>query len=81
MNEEGKVPGLLCTVAQVLLRLHAVVVWLVSHGADPNGVGVMYDGSSNGTAGILQLLIDAGGDVNRKFVVSDAPWQCGVPVL
>ena len=44
---------------------HDVVVWLLSHGADSNGDNVMYFGARHSTAAILQLLIDAGGDVNR----------------
>ena len=52
--------------AAVFRQQHDVVVWLLSRGADPNGDQVMYDGAYRSTAGILQLLIDAGGDVNRK---------------
>ena len=47
-------------------RDHDVVVLLLSHGADPNGDGVMSWGAYVSTTAILQLLIDAGGDVNRK---------------
>ena len=43
-----------------------VVVWLLSHGADPGADGVMYHGTTSTTADILQLLIDAGSDVNRN---------------
>ena len=43
-----------------------VVVWLLSSGADSNGENVMYYGASTSTADILQLLIDAGGNVNRN---------------
>ena len=46
---------------------HDVVVWLLSHGADPNGPGVMWYGAFSSTAAILQLLIDVGGDVNRAI--------------
>ena len=53
-------------VAAVDWWRHDVVVWLLSHGADPNGYEVMYHSAWNGNAAILQLLIDAGGDVNRK---------------
>ena len=42
-------------------------MWLLSHGADPNGYDVMYYGTRYSTAGILLLLIDAGGDVNREI--------------
>ena len=52
---------------------HAVVAWLLSHGADPNGDEVVYSGAFRSTAAILQLLIDAGGDVNRE--------SCGRPPL
>ena len=41
------------------------VVWLLSHGADPNGDSVMHYAAWSFTAAVLQLLIDAGGDVNR----------------
>ena len=43
-----------------------MVVWLLSQGADPNGYIVMYYGAYNSASSILQLLIDAGGDVNRE---------------
>ena len=43
-----------------------MALWLLSHGADPNGDEVMYYDASNSTACILRLLIDAGGDVNRE---------------
>ena len=45
-----------------------MVVWLLSHGADVNGDRLMYYGAYYSTAAMLQLLIDAGGDVNRKSV-------------
>ena len=45
---------------------HDVVVWLLSAGADPNGDDVMFFGACYATAGVLQLLLDAGGDVNRE---------------
>ena len=48
------------------MQHHDVVVWLLSHGADPNGDAVMAEGARYSTAAILQLLIDAGGDVNRE---------------
>ena len=48
----------------VFKKHHDVVVWLLSHGADPNGDKVMRFGAIFSTAAILQLLIDAGGDVN-----------------
>ena len=70
VNEEGRTPGwrrpVLPLAASVARKHHDVVVWLLSHGADPNGVDVMFYGARNSTTAILQLLIDAGGDVNRK---------------
>ena len=69
VSEEGLADGWSCTAlplaTAVAERHHDVVVWLLSHGADPNGDSVMHIGASWSTAGILQLLIDAGGDVNR----------------
>ena len=52
--------------AAVFKARYDVVVWLLSVGADPNGDLVMWYGTRNGVPAILQLLIDAGGDVNRK---------------
>ena len=52
--------------AAVAHQHRAVVVILLSHGADPNGSGVMGHGAYDSTTEILQLLVDAGGDVNRK---------------
>ena len=66
---EGRVPGwgtILPLAAAVGRKHHDVVVWLLSHGADPNGDGVMNVGAYESTAVTLQLLIDAGGDVNRE---------------
>ena len=51
-----------------------VVVWLLSHGADPNGPFVMFNGARWSSITMLQLLIDAGGDVNRNS--SEMP-PCG----
>ena len=45
---------------------HDVVVWLLSHGADPNGDDAMESAAFCSSAGILQLLIDAGGDVYER---------------
>ena len=50
-----------------------VVVWLLSHGADPNGHAVMCYCAVNSTIAILQLLIDAGGDINRNSGVLGEP--------
>ena len=70
VNEKGRVPGwggsVLPLTTAVSERHFEVVVWLLSHGADPNGDKVMFHNAYNSTATILQLLIDAGGDVNRK---------------
>ena len=70
VNETGTLPGSVTTLlplaAAVWYSRHDVVAWLLSHGADPNGDSVMYYGAHDSTAAILQLLIDAGGDVNRK---------------
>ena len=69
VNEQGTAPWgdvVLPLRATVSKQHHDVVVWLLSHGADPNGGNVMFHGIVNGTAAILQLLIDAGGDVNRE---------------
>ena len=70
VNEKGAGPGWVSTqlplTAAASMQHHDVVVWLLSLGADPNGDSVMYYGARCSTAGTLQLLIDAGGDVNRK---------------
>ena len=73
VNEEGWLPwgvSVLPLAAAVQLDFeldhHHVIVWLLSLGADPNGDDVMYYGTIRSTAAILQLLIDAGGDVNRS---------------
>ena len=77
INAVGRAPGLLGSVlplaAAVDSKHHDVVVWLLLHGADPNGDLVMYYGAFRSTAAILQLLIDAGDDVNRE--------SCYVPPL
>ena len=52
--------------AAVEKRHHNLVVWLLSVGADPNGDSILLLAAVAKTAAILQLLIDAGGDVNRK---------------
>ena len=69
VNESGQIPWSgtdLPLRAAVWQKHHDVVVWLLSHGADPNGDCVMYCGAGYSTAAMLQLLIDAGGDVNRE---------------
>ena len=54
--------------AAALNKHFGVVVWLLSHGADPNGYEVLWNSScgSGSSLNILQLLIDAGGDVNKE---------------
>ena len=68
VNEEGLAPGWTVTLpplAVAAFKKHdAVVVWLLSHGADPNGSAVMYHCIWHCTADMLQVLIDTGGDVN-----------------
>ena len=59
--------------AAVDMQHHDVVVWLLSHGADPNGANVMWYGACHSTAAMLQLLIDAGGDVNRECCEEPGP--------
>ena len=66
VNEWGRTHGMFPLVAAVTNRHHDVVVWLLSRGADPNGDIVMATGAFSSTAGTLQLLIDAGGGVNRE---------------
>ena len=69
VNEKGNTPS--WDVPVVPLKAAAfsesTVVWLLSHGADPNGDGVMAHCTSWSTATTLQLLIDAGGDIS---------WNC-----
>ena len=45
-----------------------VTAFLLAQGADPNGHGVMCTSAGHGGADALQLLIDAGGDVNWDSV-------------
>ena len=79
VNEKGKPPAwsfaLLSLAATAYRQHHDVAVWLLSHGADPNGHKVMYYGARYSTAVILQLLIDAGGDVNRESVGQPPLWH------
>ena len=69
VNDEGRAPGwdsILPLYAALVQQHRDIVVWLLcGHGADPNGTDVMYFGAKWGTAVILQVLIDAGGDVNQ----------------
>ena len=53
-------------VTAVYRKHHDVAVWLLSQGADPNGPEVMYHCAYYTTGSILQLLVDAGGDVNYR---------------
>ena len=73
VNEEGKKITSLPLTAAVSWKRHDLVVWLLSHGADPNGGDVMWYGARSGTTAILQLLIDAGGDVNRWGILAGPP--------
>ena len=69
VNEEGEDEyggKQLPLAAAAAVNNYDVVVWLLSHGADPNGDVVMLNGAADSTAAMLQLLIDAGGDVNRE---------------
>ena len=70
VNEAGTAPHWGGAVLPLVTALHSqrddVVVWLLSRGADPNGDRVMCYGVGCGTAASLQLLIDAGGDVNGE---------------
>ena len=76
INGKGKAPGIrgmqLPLVAAVFKKHHDAVVWLLSHGADPSGEMVMCFGAWYSTTAILQLLIDAGGDVNQGGGVEPA---------
>ena len=69
VNQNGRAPdwgGTALPLRAALLSEHLhVVVWLLSHGADPNGDSVMQYSVTRSSAAILQLLIDAGGDINR----------------
>ena len=68
VNEKGEKPDwgeAVPLVAAVHERHRDIVVWLLSHGADPNGDWVMYDCVRYSTSELLELLIDAGVDVNR----------------
>ena len=72
VSEKGRAHAGFCGLpleAAVARQRHDVVVWLLSLGADPEGYRVMYYGARFSTAGILLLLIDAGGDVNRETYV------------
>ena len=68
--EKGTIPRVLygLPLQAVVLGGHFdVVLWLLSHGADPNGNNnvMIYNGARWGTPAILQLLIDAGGGVDN----------------
>ena len=69
VNEQGMVPRWSSTVQPLTAALSSdyddVVVWLLSLGADQSDDRVMWFGAYKSTAATLQLLIDAGGDVNR----------------
>ena len=53
-------------IPAVSMLHYDVVVWLLSLGADPNGDAVVVHGIWCTNIRILQLLIDAGADINRK---------------
>ena len=69
VDEVGTAPG----GDAAVVPLHAavtsqnidLVTWLLSRGASPNGDGVMRVGAGSRNPAIFQLLIDAGGSVNR----------------
>ena len=69
--------------AAVANEHHDVVVWLLARGADPNlDAGSVLDyGICYSSPGILQLLIDAGGSVNRDYAVTAAGGASGRPPL
>ena len=81
VNEKGCVPDWngtdLPLASAVKLKNHDVVVWLLARGADPSGDGVIYRAACWSTVGILQLLVDAGGDVNWSSG-SEPPLYCTV---
>ena len=67
-NDTGTTPRggtVLPLVAAVLKCHYSVAALMLSRGADPNGFDVMYVGTYYSSPEILQLLIDAGGDVNK----------------
>ena len=69
VNDKGTAPGYipLLPLAIALYRhRHDAVTWLLSRGADPNGDAVMCYAAYGRPSHVLQLLIDAGGDVNRE---------------
>ena len=51
-------------LAAVAHRRTALVVHLLSHGADPNGSDAVAVAAASGTPAILAALVCAGGDVN-----------------
>ena len=53
--------------AAVIHKRLDVLVWLLSRGADPNREDVVMTAAIYSTADILQLLIDAGSDVNWEW--------------
>ena len=69
VNNTGVLPGsehaVLPAYAALCHRQLAALVWLLAHGADVNGDELMHDGLFWGTPDMVQLLVDAGGDVNR----------------
>ena len=72
VTEAAVVPGWQVPVHPLFVAVYKqhidIVVALLSHGADPNSYGVMKAAGWRSTPPILQLLLDAGGDVNRPCV-------------
>ena len=52
--------------AAACMQHRDVIAWLLSQGADPSGDRVMFFGARRNSAAVLQLLIDAGGNVNSE---------------
>ena len=70
VNDKGRVHSwrepVLPLVAAAMMKHHAVLLWLLTLGADPNGDDVMFYVACKSTPALLQLLIDAGGNVNES---------------
>ena len=69
VNEKGAVSGWRSAApleAATFSGRRDAVAWLLSLNADPNAPSVMCYGVTYSSPEVLQLLIDAGGDVNRE---------------